>query len=513
MVHGKYVLVSATLLTMLITIPGFAADAPEQLIDAVKRRDQAAIRAQLQRRVDVRAATTDGTTALHWAAHNGDLQTLTALIAAGAPVGVRNRYDISPLWLAATNGHADVVHALLTAGADPKTTRGESRETVLMAAARAGQVAVMQRLLVAGADPNAVDAFRQQTALMWAAGERHKAAARLLVTSGARLEARSQTGLTPLMFAIRAGDIDGTKELLDLGADLKATAPDGTSTLVLAIINAHWELAATLLERGADPNGRDPRGRPLHVLAFMRRAQNRSLSAWLPRRPTGKLDSIGLAKALLARGASIDDRLDYKNAAYLPTHMALPPVQLTTYVGATPLYIAAKACDVELVTFLAANGANPTLATVQHVTPLLAAAGIGHTSGESPETPQEALETVKLLATVGNDINAVTDMRGPDGSPLTNGWNGAGALHGSVLRGAPELARWLIAQGVTIDRQTTSGVTALDMARGTTLGINLHFQPEVAEVIEAGMRAQGLTVPEHRNREYDQLNDRPLPQK
>ena len=41
----------------------------------------------------------------------------------------------------------------------------------------------------------------------------------------------------------------------------------------------------------------------MHVLAFMRRAENRGLSAWLPRRPTGAIDSIELAELLLERGA------------------------------------------------------------------------------------------------------------------------------------------------------------------------------------------------------------------
>jgi ankyrin repeat protein len=302
--------------------------------------------------------------------------------------------------------------------------------------------------------------------------------------------------MTPLMFAIRSGDLATTNALLDLGANLSATAADGTTSLVLAILNAHWELAAALIERGADPNGQDPRGRPLHVLAFARRADNRGLSIVLPRRPTGRIDSIDLAKLLVARGANVNDRIDWKNPSYAPSHLAISQVQPTSFVGATPLYIAAKNCDVEMVRFLAANGAEANVATSQNITPLLVAAGVGYLSGEAPGGPEEAFETVKVLFSLGNDVNAVADFGG--GADARGGaWKGAGALHGAVIRGAEALAAWLIERGVPLDRRTATGKTALDLARGSTLGINYKVWPEIARLIEAAMRAQGLPVPEH----------------
>ena len=195
-----------------------------------------------------------------------------------------------------------------------------------MIAARAGHVGVLQRLIAYDADVNATDSVRNQTALMWAAAERHRAAVQLLAEAGADIEARSSISMTPLMFAIRAGDIDVTREMLEQGADLNATPPDGTTTLVLAIINAHWELAAFLLDQGADPNGNDPlHGPPLHALTWMRRAENRGLSAWLPRRPTGNIDTIELAEALLADGARINDQLDW-NPGQTPQHPADRPL-------------------------------------------------------------------------------------------------------------------------------------------------------------------------------------------
>lgn len=472
------------------------------LVQAAKAGDVVTVRSLLSRPgTDVNGTEHDGTTALHWAVQHGNLDLVKALIRAKANVNAKNRYGVAPVWLAATNGHDATLEALLRAGADAHTTRADSGETVLMIGAMSGHRGVLQRLLAYGADPNAKDAVRGQTALMWAAAEGHPAAVRVLVEAGSDIEAKSSTGITPLMFAIRVGDIPATAALLDLGANLTATAPDGTTSLGLAIINAHWELAAALLDRGADANTKDPRGRPLHLVAFMRRAENRGLSAWMPRKPTGNIDSLELARRLLAKGAMVNDRLDYKSSGYNPTHMAVGYFQSTSWVGATPLYISSKACDVDFMKFLLANGADPKINTAQGLSPLLAAAGTGYAIGESPGTPDEALEAVKLLASLGNDINAVAKLGGGGGFGGGGGggsWNGTTALIGAVIRGARGLVEWLIAENVPLDYKASGGLTALDHARGSGLGVTYHVQPELAEVIEKAMRAKGMEIPEHK---------------
>ena len=233
-----------------------------------------------------------------------------------------------------------------------------------MIAARAGHVDVLQRLISYDSDVNRKNRVRDQTALMWAAAEGHSDAVELLAEAGAALDAPSSTGIMPLMFAIRSGNIDTVREMLAQGADLQSTGPDGTTMLVLAIINAHWELAEFLLQRGADPNRDDPvHGRPLQALTIMRRAENRGLSPVLPRAPTGSIDSIELAEALLVHGADINDPIDWKNPRHVPPHMALSYSLGVSYSGATPLFVAAKNCDVEFLQFLVANGADPAIET------------------------------------------------------------------------------------------------------------------------------------------------------
>jgi ankyrin repeat protein len=478
-----------------------AAGAGETLLDASERGDFAAVTALLRPGVDVNAVQADGTTALHWAAHHGNVDAVNRMIRAGAKVGAANRYGITPIWLAARSGHAAVVEALLRAGADANSRRADSGETVLMIAAQAGHAAVLQRLIAHGADVNVKEKVRGQTELMWAAAEQHVAAVRILAEAGADLEARSNGGMTPLMFAIRSGGIDVTRTMLDAGASLDARAPDGTTSLVLAMINAHWELAKFLLDRGADPNGKDPHGAPLHVLAWMRRAENRGLSAWLPRHDSGNISSIQLAEALIAKGAAVNAPQEFSG---FPSHMALGLFATLNFKGATPFWIASKSCDLELMKFLVAHGADPSLATVEHVTPLQAAAGIGYTSGESPGTPEEALEAVKMLQALGNDVKTPTNFGTKGGGGMMGtkeGWDGSTALFGAVIRDGRQLVEYLIAQGVPLAHRNKTGQTALDLANGSNLGITFHVYPELADVIRKAMIAQGLPITESKTAE------------
>src|SRR5258708_33558679 len=78
--------------------PVLAATPDSTLVAAVKAGDHQAIGALLKTRgVDVNAAQVDGTTALHWAAHGGDLDIVNRLIAAGAQVQGGNPDGLAPL--------------------------------------------------------------------------------------------------------------------------------------------------------------------------------------------------------------------------------------------------------------------------------------------------------------------------------------------------------------------------------------------------------------------------------
>ena len=90
-----------------------AARVDSRLADAEKKSDKAEVRALLEQHLDVNATAVDGDTALHWAAYWDDLETARLLLDSGANVNTANRYGVTPLSLAATNGSAAMIDLLL----------------------------------------------------------------------------------------------------------------------------------------------------------------------------------------------------------------------------------------------------------------------------------------------------------------------------------------------------------------------------------------------------------------
>jgi ankyrin repeat protein len=504
-----------------------------RLAEAVKSSDVAAVRALIRQHADVNAAEADGFTALHWAAQRDNLEIADLLLSAGANVKAASQYNITPLSLACTNGDAAMIERFLKAGADPNGT-SEEGQTALMTAALTGKVDAVKLLLVHGAKVNVKEPWKGQTALMWAASEGNTDAVAMLIEFGAEVNAKSNSGFTPFLFAVRNGHIDATKVLLQHGANANDVAPDGTSALGMAVINAYYELAVVLLDHGANPNAPDPRGSVLHSLAWMRRpGSSPSAGAGMP--PVGppvqqgKVDSLTLAKALLAHGANPNVRVSWKEIKYnrdfgqvrLPLDIPIGRKYIS-YVGATPFYIAAQGGDADYMRVLAAGGADPKMPTVQNITPLMAAAGIGYWDGESPGPyagcpESDRIEAVKVALELGNDINAHADfgeypIEGDGQYLLLNyplninnmppnalgdvRWSGATALHGAVVSGQIGVVKYLIDHGAQIDAKTRLGWTPLMLADGIFVSNTKKEFPEIATYLKKEMASRGLLTGE-----------------
>lgn len=96
----------------------------------------------------------NGNTKLIWAAVQGDMEAVDALLGAGANPNIQNKWDMSALMYAAEGNHADVIRSLLETGADINAKNGEG-STALMIAAIHGCKEAMEALMEAGADVKA----------------------------------------------------------------------------------------------------------------------------------------------------------------------------------------------------------------------------------------------------------------------------------------------------------------------------------------------------------------------
>jgi uncharacterized protein len=511
------------------TVPVFGSDF--RLIEATRNGDTKEVRALLGQHVPVNAAEADGSTVLHEAAQSGNLEIADLLINAGADVKATTRYNITPLSLACSNGSAAMIERLLKAGADPNGT-AEEGQTALMTASLAGKPDAVKALLAHGAKVNVQEPVKGQSALMWAASEGNTAAANLLIEFGADVKAKSKSGFTPLLFAVRGGHKDALEALLAHDANPNDMAPDGTSALNVAVVNAYFEVAATLLDHGANPNAPDARGSALHSLAWLRKpgsdgGNGLGTRSFGPPLPTGRMSALELAKVLLEHGANPNARIDYKERPFEKEGGVCrnPPLirlgrHYLTFSGATPFYLAARNGDALYMRLLAEHGADPKIATVLGVTPLIAAAGLDYWEGESAGpytgvTEAERLDAVKLAIELGNDINAAADfgdykmVGDPDymllyyplnmddlaakvpGDPR---WSGSTALHGAVVSGQPSIVHYLVDHGARLDARTRSGWTPLMMAGGVFFANAKKEFPTAAAILKKAMAEKGLVA-------------------
>jgi ankyrin repeat protein len=141
-----------------------------------------------------------------------------------ANVNARGRLGRSALMNACLAGNAQLVDALLAAGARVDE-HDDHQVTPLLEAARAGATSVIQRLAKAGPEPNC----------------------------------RDHGGRNALLLACQSpqSDADTVAALVQLGVDPAGTANDGRRALDVAVANGRWPLVAVLDPSHALPSSHD----------------------------------------------------------------------------------------------------------------------------------------------------------------------------------------------------------------------------------------------------------------
>jgi uncharacterized protein len=413
-----------TLLAVPSTAQQSAASKDFRLLEAVKRRDHKAFSALIRAKADINAAQPDGATALAWAIHLGERSMAETLLGAGAEVNVVDEYGETPLTLAAANGDGALVQRLLKAGANPRAARWNG-ETAVMIAAGAGNLETVRHLVLNGADVNVAEPRRGQTALMWAAAEGHADIVAALLEIGANPKTVSKSGFNALAFAVAKNDAASARLLLAAGLDPNFTLPSGNKILMMAMAYGHTEVASVLLDAGADIGATDRGGNtPLHVAA--------------------QAGNLVIVKQLLEKGA--DPNVRTARVAMQAARGGGGGGRAVAGGSLTPLMVAARANQLEVMKALVAAGADPKIRADNGTTTLMYAAGA-------------KLATVKYAYEIDPNVDVVNES-GQTPIHASVGFGGAQRTQDEVV----EVIQFLADKGAKLDEIDAAGRTAITIA-------------------------------------------------
>ena len=189
----------------------------------------------------------------------------------------------------------------------------------------------------------------------------------------------------------------------------------------------------------------------------------------------------------MLRGVPEDRKLELTEA--LLDHGANPNAQLTKEPprygfslvqgssqgqtrGGTPFFIAAMSADIEVMRFLAANGADPFITSKNGITPLMMAAGMGWRENEVRFTETDYLPATELCLELGLDVNAVTAR-------------GDTALHGTIPGGFDGVVELLVEHGADLNIKNQAGQTPLNVAEGYFTAGGLHVRESTAALLRS----------------------------
>jgi hypothetical protein len=209
----RYKLLTFCWLALLMQLASASPDS--DLLAAAKAGNAAVVESSLAGGANPNQQDDKGTSPLMWAAYQGNLAAINALLNADANINAACanlnllpeepiKYRDTPLGLAVSQGHLLVVQALIAKGAN-QNAENNLRRPALLLAAQSGNTAMVRTLIDAGANLNAKGGLDESTPLIEAVKTGNQAIADLLIKAGAEVDTTNKNGESALGIADTTG--------------------------------------------------------------------------------------------------------------------------------------------------------------------------------------------------------------------------------------------------------------------------------------------------------------------
>ena len=254
---------------------------------------------------------------------------------------------------------------------------------------------------------------------------------RALLEQGVDVNAPQGDGATALHWAAHRDDRETAELLIRADADVNAADDHGVTPLSLACLNGSAAMVETLLQAGANPNAARTSGET-------------------PLMTASRVGNVDVVRSLLARGADVTAREASRGQTALmlavaENHTVVARVLVESGAGATarsengfaPLLFAAQQGNLEIARLLLAAGADVNESAPDGIA--------GDTNARTPfkrDTDASAL----LVAIDSGHAEMATFLLEQGADPHHNG-AGRTALHSATQQAMPDVVRALLAHG------------------------------------------------------------------
>ncbi|MDP2204769.1 MAG: ankyrin repeat domain-containing protein [Alphaproteobacteria bacterium] len=402
--------------------------------------------------LDLNARDSDGKTPLHLATAHDHLDAMRKLVSLGANPVQRDNDIVTPLHIAAERGHLPALDFLLTL---PEVRVGINQHaayqtgfTPVMVAASKNHTEVIERLAAHGADLNKTDNQNRHSLFIAVEGGQVDAVRKLIALGAdAGRDILSTSNKSPMIHWVNEKNY---REILGLivsaGANINAVDANDQTALHRACDYTRREQVLCLLQLGAAPNGLNGYGqRPIDELIDNYSYRNE--------------DMPELIDALLRAGAD-------------------PGISPSPLVQRAPLHVATEAGHVQSVKLLLKKGAPVDVAdrSAQAMTPLLMAAENGNleiadlllTRGANILKTDAEKRSALHLAARGGQTDFCTFLLNVTDIDINardkDGWT---PLHHACAREKTAVVKMLIERGADLTAVDNDGLTPLHRAMDT----------------------------------------------
>ncbi len=429
-----------------------------------------------EKRADVNRADSSGLTPLHLAAEANSLESLEALLSAGAEAKVRDRSGRMPIHVvAAKRNGIELLDMLVDAGGRGKQEgvvdwRGHRGRTPLYVASEADVVENVEYLLERGADVNAGEEERGQIPLHAAARADNPVVAAILIRAGSPVDASDVHGVTPLAVAAMKDSADTAKVLVEAGADVDRVDKVRNAPAHVAATHGAEKVLRALAEKGADLGLRNDTGRtPIFRAVRAGDEQMATLLLRLDRQAFRTIAKPNKAGQTLLHQCASKNMCDLAEK-FLDMGAAVNAVD---NAGRTPLHLAAEGDHLETALLLTRRRAHVLVKDKKGDTPLVCAASVCEEKGTRIleailDSNGDNMQCYQAMLVVAFIVDSPKALQSVLGRIDLNGAEKEILPHLAASRNSPKCFRWLrekkLGEAGQLETEGPGGMTPLLLA-------------------------------------------------